>query len=182
MTYTPISPLIANPYPDRWTSVSDLRFETPLLLARAEKAIPMAGSREAQYIVAAPYTVSYLLDEQAPRQRLTVPAGMLTDLASVPAVARWFVGRVGPHLEAAILHDYLFVAWQDLEGHGARSRDFAFANALMMAAMKAAGVQPMHRRIIHLAVSSPIGRLVYWKQNPPPRFVTLPADLGRQLG
>ncbi|MEL6767817.1 MAG: hypothetical protein AAFP17_11610 [Pseudomonadota bacterium] len=45
MTYTPISPLIDNPYPDRWASVSNLRFETPLLLARAEKAIPMAGSQ-----------------------------------------------------------------------------------------------------------------------------------------
>ncbi|MEM7500243.1 MAG: DUF1353 domain-containing protein, partial [Pseudomonadota bacterium] len=126
-----------NPYPEHWRRISDVCFETPLVLARAARAIPFAGDREAQYVLAAAYRVSYRIDNEPARRQVVVPAGMLTDLASVPAIARWFVGRVGPHLEAAILHDYLFIAWQELPGHGARSRDFDFANAMMMAAMEA---------------------------------------------
>lgn len=43
----------------------------------------------------------------APGREITVPAGFLTDLASVPGIARGIVAPDGPWAESAILHDWL---------------------------------------------------------------------------
>ncbi|MEM8595967.1 MAG: DUF1353 domain-containing protein [Pseudomonadota bacterium] len=171
--YTAYTPTIANPYPDVWRKVSALEFETPLYLLRAPQALPLPGGREAQYLTAADYVVSFRIDQERVRRRLVVPAGMLTDLASVPRLARWVVGRVGPHLEAAIVHDFLFIAWQEI-GRGPQKRDFEFATAVMDAAMRAGGVGGLMRRAIRLAVASPIARRTYEGVNPPPRFLHVP--------
>lgn len=40
---------------------------------------------------------------------LTVPNGMFTDLASIPQVAQAMISKLGPHIEAAVVHDYLCV-------------------------------------------------------------------------
>lgn len=40
----------------------------------------------------------------------TVPAGTLTDLASVPGFLTWLVPRYGRYTKAAILHDHLWAA------------------------------------------------------------------------
>ncbi len=72
---------------------------------------------------------------------LTVPVGMLTDLASVPAIARSYIGRVGPHLEAAIAHDFLYRVWRDLLGVAPTSDMKRFADTVMLAGMKAAGMK-----------------------------------------
>lgn len=39
--------------------------------------------------------------------RFDVPAGFVTDFASVPAWATWLLPRTGKHNRAAVLHDYL---------------------------------------------------------------------------
>ncbi|MGF1502856.1 MAG: DUF1353 domain-containing protein [Paracoccaceae bacterium] len=57
----------------------------------------------------------------------------------MPEGLRWIVERVGPHLEAAIVHDFLFIAWQ-LLSRGARRKDLEFANAVMYAALEKADV------------------------------------------
>jgi Protein of unknown function (DUF1353) len=100
---------------------------------------------------------------------------MLTDLASVPRVARWLVDRVGPHLEAAIVHDFLYIAWQDVAGgRGAREEDRRFADELMRVAMESAKVGATSRFVIHNAVRSFGGRAFeepnerrYWRPDAP---------------
>ena len=72
---------------------------------------------DGDYILQHPFEADYEIDGDEWR-RLTVPRGLITDLTSVPRPLRVFVGRVGPWLEAAIIHDYLYVAWQDVRGGG----------------------------------------------------------------
>jgi hypothetical protein len=38
----------------------------------------------------------------------TVPAGFLTDAASIPKVLRVFINQWGKHARAALIHDYLY--------------------------------------------------------------------------
>ncbi len=40
---------------------------------------------------------------------ITVPVGFITDLASVPWFARWYVSVDGEHTKAALVHDWLYV-------------------------------------------------------------------------
>src|SRR5437764_1311818 len=39
---------------------------------------------------------------------ITVPAGFVTDFASVPWYARWLISVLGRHSIPAIVHDYLY--------------------------------------------------------------------------
>lgn len=41
------------------------------------------------------------------RETFTIPAGYVTDYATVPAVISWLIPRYGAYTRAAILHDYL---------------------------------------------------------------------------
>lgn len=47
------------------------------------------------------------LTYQADRQKFTIPAGFITDLATIPAIFRWLLAPYGKYTKAAILHDYL---------------------------------------------------------------------------
>ena len=129
---------------------------------------------EQQYIVAQPYTARYTLNGK--EERLTVPGGLLTDLASVPRPLRWYVGRVGPHLEAAILHDYLYVAWQFKKNDPTSERMMQmrrFADDLMLAAMRETGMG-CKARLIHLAIRW-CGRGIFFGRNPEPLVLDLNA-------
>ncbi len=170
--YNPVVP--SDLYPNDWSTISDFSYDDHLYLARANKAIASSRKRETQYLVAADYRVSFRIDGQQQRTAITVPSGMLTDLASVPRLARPLVGRVGPHLEASIVHDFLFLAWQDIPGHGARKKDFHFANEVMHQAMIAAKVGGVGRTIILAAVSSFVGWWIYEEPNKGPRYVHVP--------
>ena len=142
-------PEFQDPYPRRGSTISEFRYESDLYLLRLSKRIK-GIAREAQYIVAEPYTVSFRLEGEERRRRITVPRGMVTDLASVPSFLRWYVGRVGPHLEAAIVHDFLYGAWLLLDrSPGEPMR--RFADNVMLVAMQAAGMCGK-ARVIHRAV------------------------------
>jgi hypothetical protein len=158
------APTLENPYPSPgWEEISDFEYLTPLRLSRDAKAVPMRDGEDAEYVVSDDYRVRYRLDGEA--REITVPAGMLTDLASVPRVARWLVDRVGPHLEAAIVHDFLYIAWQDVAGgRGAREEDRRFADQLMRVAMESAKVSATSRFVIHNAVRG-FGRRAYKERN-----------------
>lgn len=167
--FIPYDPVVRNPYPETWQTVSRFSYDSDLYLARARKAIVDGENREAEYILAAEYTCSCTVDGRD--WPITVPSGMLTDLTSSPWAARLVIGRVGPHLEAAIVHDFLFIAWQDIAGRGARDGDFRFANTVMDAALDAAGVGGLKRGLIRTAVSSPVGWYTFHDPNPKPRYV-----------
>jgi hypothetical protein len=72
MPLQPYTPVLDNPYPQsEWEELSEFRYESDLHLMRGIEAVKIADGRDAEYIVAEPYTISYKLDG-APRQ-VTVP-------------------------------------------------------------------------------------------------------------
>ena len=140
---------LPNPYPSgRWDDIREFSYDSDLHLLRLSDGLP-GIPRSAQYIVGEPYTVSFRLDTEKVRRSITVPKGMLTDLASVPRCFRWYAGRVGPHLEAAIVHDFLYVAWHDQKDMCSDGRMRFFADRIMLAAMKAAGMRGAATVIYH---------------------------------
>lgn len=166
------NPTISNPYPDNPNPViTNFEYLSPLILFRGHDALKVTGRSDPNYVVARPYTVSFHLDGDP--STVTVPQGLLTDLASAPRIARPIVGRVGRHLEASIVHDYLYVAWQDLPDGKPRRQDRDFADSLMRAAMKKANVGRIRRALIYAAVRV-AGWGIFKKPNPPPRYAKVP--------
>jgi hypothetical protein len=78
------------------------------------------------------------------RRLYLVPAGYKTDFASIPPIARPFLGQFGRWAEAAVVHDYLYA----LGERGFRNE----ADRIFATAMKEQDVGPITRRIMYLAV------------------------------
>ena len=166
------TPVIVNPYPDDYAgeAIGEFEYLTPLVLRREVDAVEMRGGKDdADYIVGADYKVRFRIAGETAKRTIVVPRGMLTDLASVPRFAQSIVSRVGPHLEASIVHDFLYVAWQDIAGAAARKADWNFADELFRVAMKAAAVDLDQIVAIHGAVRF-FGWPVYKRINAPPRY------------
>ena len=107
---------VKNPYPSKAVEVVSASFATDLCLGRKAKAIRRENS-ESLYVVTRDYEVKYQIEGKNGTDSIIVPAGMVTDLVSVPEKWRWAYGRVGDHLEAAIVHDWLYCAWQLFHPH-----------------------------------------------------------------
>ncbi|MEK9644759.1 MAG: DUF1353 domain-containing protein [Alphaproteobacteria bacterium] len=151
--YPLMRPIVPDPYPGEFESVTDFVHETRPVLAREPDALEDAVRAKVSYIADEDYTVSFKMDGVA--RSVTVPRGMLTDLASVPRAAWGIVGAVGPHLEASIVHDYLYIAWQLFDGREPRKIDYEFANEVMYAGMDAADVSWSERTAFKDAFSGP---------------------------
>ncbi|MEO0679296.1 MAG: DUF1353 domain-containing protein [Pseudomonadota bacterium] len=157
MPYAPdfFRPAPVYPFPETFHAIEDFEYVSRLVLAREPEALKSRNVSRVSYIVAEPLEVRFKVaqrDGSGAPQTLTVPAGMLTDLTSVPWFGRAAVGKVGPHLEAAVVHDYLFIAWQ-LLGRKASRQDFDFANAVMFAAMNKADVKRWRQWLIRQALT-----------------------------
>jgi len=143
-----------DPYPDAGdVEVSNFAYFDVLHLARHPKAPPDLGSR-AKWQVSRDYRVQFdvAAGGQRWRQELAVPRGLFNDLSSVPRPLWSLIGPIGPHLEASIVHDYLYMAWTDHRDTPRRA-DRDFADAVFLAAMRAATDQKRWRRwAIHKAV------------------------------
>ncbi|MGO1118295.1 DUF1353 domain-containing protein [Rhodovibrionaceae bacterium A322] len=164
--YTPEFP---DPYPDRqWKHITDVRYETDLILRRNIQDVINRTGENGEFLVGEEYRISYKLDGED--RQLTVPKGLLTDLASIPAPVRSLISESGPHLEASVVHDFLYVAWQDLPSNTARAADRRFADRLMKASMEAANVKPDSLSTIYNFVRWG-GRFAYNDRNPEPRYV-----------
>ncbi len=169
----------SSPYPEEYEdhSIVEFGYMSDLQLLRLKKRLPQIDP-EQQYIVAKDYTVCFKLKKKncdsISTISITVPRGMLSDLASVPSGFRWLVGRVGPHLEAAIVHDYLYMAWQ-LEPSTNNGEKISmperrrFADDLMLAAMRKAGMG-CKAYVIYMAVRL-FGCGVFKKRNPEPMIL-----------
>ena len=173
----PYDPNIPDPYPaPGWRSVENFKYLWPLVLYRdpISQKIRRGGTFEdddADYVVYGDYTVSYTVD--GVETKLTVPSGMLTDLSTVPKLLRGFVGKVGRHLEASIVHDFLFVAWQLIPGKEAKESDWRFADAVMAAGLKKAMVSRIDQVEITTALKL-FGWDYYKARDPGPFFFKLP--------
>jgi hypothetical protein len=92
----------------------------------------------------------------------TVPAGYVTDYASVPRILVWYIAKSGRWTRAAILHDYLLT---DLVQSGRLSS--VDADGLFRLALKELDVPPVKRRLMWVgvrwgAVGDPFRRLGWW--------------------
>ena len=155
------------PYPQsypRGASIAEFRYDSHLYLLRLKQRLAYTD-REEQYIVNKDYSVGYRLKGKNNWETVTVPRGTLTDLSSSPGPARIFVGRVGPHLEASIVHDYLYIAWQ-VKNVGPTEERRRFADDLMLEAMREAGMG-CKAEIIHLGIRL-FGRCIFVGRNPEP--------------
>ena len=153
-----------SPYPTpSWKRITGFWFKTDLCLARLKERDPRFGPEE-QYLVAKKYVVHAQLDGTTV-QVIEVPRGTVTDLASVPPVFRWYVGRVGRHLEASIVHDWLYVAWQQF-GLAPTDDMRLFSDKVMLAAMLASGMG-CKAYVIYWAVRA-FGTCIFYGRNREP--------------
>ena len=142
-------------YPDEPVEIVSFCYRSDLHLTRRIEAVQRRRGEDAEYALAQRYrawvTVRAESDGEESRLRISIPAGFLTDLSSVPRPGRWYVSRVGPHLEASIVHDWLYVAWQ-FEGREPTDRMKRFADDVFLAAMKRAKVRGFKRWVMYGAV------------------------------
>jgi hypothetical protein len=78
--------------------------------------------------------------------RITVPAGFVTDLASIPPVFQGLLSLTGPYSVPAVIHDYLY--WDQ----GCTKDE---ADQIFLWAMMEARVPPTDRARVHLGVRTP---------------------------
>jgi len=143
-----------NPYPKKSVEIIGYEYLTPLHLVRALNAPKVRKGRDAMYILAEDFVVSYRTADDK-LHFVTAPAGMVTDLTSSPVHS--VVAPTGPWLEAAIIHDFLYVAWEAIPGalgdsYKPTKQDRAFADDMLHAGCKAAGVGWFKRNMIYAAV------------------------------
>lgn len=150
--------LVTNPYPGEWVDLSAFEYLSALSLIRPLGSVTKRLGEDADYVLARDFDVRLRVD--GVEIVLSAPRALVTDLTSVPWAFRWIVGRVGPWLEAAVLHDYLYVAWQLVPGKAPTPRDRLFADRVMLLAMEAAEVGPLRRRLIYAATRA-FGRAAF---------------------
>lgn len=89
---------------------------------------------------------------------VTVPVGFLSDGASVPRILRSFVGTMGRHSQAAVLHDYLtethlISVKNNLTGKVSdQTIDRATVDKIFYESLKVLGVPVWKRTLIRLGV------------------------------
>ncbi len=140
---------LTNPYPAEWQDLSDFTYLSALRLVRPVNRVRDRIGTNNNYILDRDFDVAISIDGE--RRVITAPRGLVTDLTSVPEPFRIFIGRVGPWLEAAIVHDWLYVAWQVVDA-SASARNRLFADRVMLLAMRAAEVGVVRRWAIYLAL------------------------------
>ena len=141
-----------NVYPNGKAEMAEFKDCTDLHLTRTIESVQTRRGDDAKYVVATPYggTVRLRDIDAGPRKdeagdseyvwhRIRVPRGYKTDLASVPRIGRFLVSRAGPHLEACVVHDWLYQAWIVTKETPTRSMK-TFADDVLKAAMREANV------------------------------------------
>lgn len=150
--------VVPNPYPERdsWDKITEFEYVDCLCLKRFAKAVRIHHDPDldvdAEFVVAEPFSISYKLD-QGKKRSLTVPKGFLSDGVSVLGNS----SSTSQYLEASIIHDYLYVAWQYLEPpheRKARKCDQQFADKLFRRALLESGVGTADAWLMYKAVRS----------------------------
>ena len=144
------APRPVNPYPDGWKTLSDFEFLSALSLIRPLNTVQERLGEDGDYILQ--HDLLAKLDIDGESLGIQVPRGLITDLTSVPWFGRIFVSRVGPWLEAAMVHDYLYIAWQDVPDRRPREADRRFADEVFLLAMEHSEVSWWRRMLIYTMV------------------------------
>ena len=93
----------------------------------------------------------YHIGEFPGDDKIIVPTGFVTDLASTPRLLWWLVPPFGKYGKATVLHDYLY---------SQRKRSQKKCDEIFIEAMKVLGVNVVKRRAMFYAVRL-FGRLSY---------------------
>lgn len=96
--------------------------------------------------------------------KITVPAGFVTDFASIPRIFRIIIPKLGKWNKAAVVHDYLY------QHHGKHCRGWAIlfymtrrkADIIFHDAMKDLGVKEWERTLMYWAVR--LGGWAAWRK------------------
>jgi len=161
----------ADPYPpNSHFRIVDFRYVDHLQLvrynARPEHSPPSSSWQLSEYY-AVEIDIDYRDGAGQRRQecwRVKAPRGLYTDLSSVPAFGRWIVSKVGPHLEASIVHDYLYVKWTDDRFDDHRFCDWVFADECLRAGMQNLGEFSWSQRfVVNFAVGT-VGWAIFWRK------------------
>ena len=107
------------------------------------------GERSGQWITAG--VIRYQSD--IAKRVIEMPAGFVTDLASIPRSFMWLIPVNGKHRSAAIVHDYLYVTKPDW-------CDRAMADGIFLEAVEVLGETKWRRRAMYAAVH--VGGWLYW--------------------
>lgn len=81
------------------------------------------------------------------------PAGMLTDLASIPQLFQNILGPAGPYVQAAVLHDQLCEYLSITENGSPQSITRKQCDDILLSAMRDLGVSEVEAQTIYDAVS-----------------------------
>lgn len=125
----------------------EVRTMTSHLLSRG---VSPSRAEEKDWILLEP--LSYDVGHLGSGETITVPAGFVTDFASVPRIFWSIIAPGGLHAAAAVVHDYLY---RSEEGRARYSR--READAIFLEAMLASGTPLLRARIMWLAVRGPGG-------------------------
>ncbi len=94
---------------------------------------------------------------------IAVPAGFISDLASIPGAAKWYLDDDDPRiLAAAIVHDYLYKNLGALPGGQVLTRQQA--DDILREAMLALGARPTQAALVYRMVRLFGG--THWQPNP----------------
>lgn len=94
----------------------------------------------------------FYFDEKYKKDGVIVPAGFITDFASVPRILWSIIPPTGRYTKAAVLHDYLYVT------KGDHNFSRKYCDKLFLEAMKVLKVKKWKRIIMYLAVRAFGGR------------------------
>jgi Protein of unknown function (DUF1353) len=113
------------------------------------------------------------LTYQGSKELFVVPAGMVTDFASVPRAFVWFIPQYGRYTKAAILHDYM---WRERAAKGLMR--WIDADGIFRRAMRELDVAFLRRWIMWAAVRlgallKPGGLQEWWREAPRVLLFTL---------
>lgn len=158
------------PYADPRLPITHFKYGNWLILGRSPNTYKR-GDREAMYVVMKDYSVA--MNVGGKLHVITVPKGMTTDMASVPRAFRSIIGRIGPHLEACIVHDWLYIAWQ-MQDRMPTKDDHKFANRVLYAGAKAAGCSWLTRTSLKLAMEAPMFSWSVFRGRDKNMFVEVP--------
>lgn len=138
-------------YPGKSIKIIGFHYADDIYLTRKIKAVRERNGKDVLYVVASPYnaSVSFRDGKRVSSFPIEVPSQFLTDLSTVLCFLRSFIGRVGPQLEASVVHSWLYVAWQVEKGGKPTQDKHKFADDVLRAAMKEAGVGCIKRTILY---------------------------------
>lgn len=97
--------------------------------------------------------LTYYVGKEGSEDKITVPNGFLTDLASIPPIAEMLIPRSGRYNSASVVHDYLYRIMGNITPpYNMKYRTKKDADKIFLEAMGVLGVAWFKRKLMYRAV------------------------------